>query len=170
MKSKIAFISALFAMTELEHLDRKSIMKDLLNPSQKNSLRVSLFLFEENLRKAQEWLNGREENGILYSRKLTLPEEKKEQAGQIITTALNLIKKLSEMFELETTYESAEYMLRGDLTLNWESLADTQARKLRRYGKVHPELASILDPDIQNLAGIALELSSILGESQQEKP
>jgi len=61
-------------------------------------------------------------------------------------------------------------MIQGDLTINWANLIDTQAAKLRRYGKVHPELGDMLDPDIQNLAGIALHLSAILGQSQQEKP
>jgi len=56
-------------------------MNDYLNPSQKNSLRISLLMFEENLRQAQEWLDGREENGILYRRKLMLTEEIRKQAS-----------------------------------------------------------------------------------------
>ena len=154
----------------IEHPLIENLMKDLLNPYQKNSLRVSLLTFEENLRQVQEWLDGREENGILYRRKLTVSEEKRKQAGQMIEMALNLIRKLSNTFRLETVSESAASMLGGGLTITWANLIDTQAGKLRRYGKVHPELAGMLDSDIQNLAGIALKLSSILGESQQEKP
>ncbi|MBN2117458.1 MAG: hypothetical protein JW730_12855 [Anaerolineales bacterium] len=144
-------------------------MKNLLNHYQKNSLRISLLTFEENLRQVQEWLDGRAENGILYRRELTISAEKRKQASQAIRTALNLVEKLRNVFGLETVYESAASMLQGDLAINWANLIDTQAGKLRRYGKVHPELAGILDSDIQNLAGIALKLSSILGESQQEK-
>jgi len=144
-------------------------MSDLLNPPQKNSLRVSLLMFEENLRHTQEWLDGREEDGILYRRKLEMPENKRKQAKNVIKTALDLIEKLSVKSELESESQNAASMFQGELTVNWANLIDSQAGKLRRYGKVHPELAGILDADIKNLANIALHLSTILGESE-EKP
>jgi hypothetical protein len=127
-------------------------------------------MFEENLRHTQEWLDGREEHGILYHRKLEMSEVKRRQAEHVIKTALDLIEKLSAKFELESESQSAAASMQGELTINWANLIDTQAGKLRRYGKVHPELGGTLDPDIQKLARIALQLSAILGESQQEKP
>jgi hypothetical protein len=141
----------------------------LLNPSQKNSLSVTLRMFEENLRHAQVWLDGHEENGILYYRKLTLPEENREQARQAINVALDLIEKLSRKFDLRKEASNSASMIRGELTVNWANLLDTRANKLRRFGKVQPELASFLDADIQNLAGIAIHLSATLAESQKEK-
>jgi hypothetical protein len=152
-------------------LEMEQKMKgSLLNPSQKNSLRVTLRLFEENLRQAQTWLEGYEENGILYQRKLTLSEENREQAWQEVNAALELIEKLSHRFSLRKETSNAASMLRGVLTIDWANLYDTRAGKLKRFGKVQPEIASLLDADIQNLAGIALHLSAILAESQQEKP
>ena len=145
-------------------------MKDLLNRYQKNSLRIALLGFEKNLRRALEWLDGYEENGILYSRKLNHPEKNGKQARQEIKTALDMIEKLSRKFDLRKEDSDAASMLRGDLTISWANLLDTRANKLGRYGKVNPELASNLDSDIQNLAGIALQLSALLGESKQEKP
>ncbi|MBN1453263.1 MAG: hypothetical protein JW963_19775 [Anaerolineales bacterium] len=145
-------------------------MKNALNPSQKNSLGVTLRMYEENLRHAQEWLDGREDIGILYHRKLALSEENREQARQAINTALDLIEKLSRKFGLRKESSNSASWIRGELTVNWANLLDTRASKLRRFGKVQPELASLLDADIQNLAGIALHLSALLAESQQEKP
>lgn len=145
-------------------------MKDLLNPYQKNSLRISLLMFEENLRRTQEWLDGREEKGILYHRKLELPDEKRRQAEHVIKTALGVIERLSEKFGLEVEAQNAASMFQGEFSVNWANLIDTQAGKLRKYGKVHPELHDMLDTDIRNLAEIALQLSAMLGESQQEKP
>ena len=145
-------------------------MSDLLNPYQKNSLRISLLMFEDSLRHAQEWLEGREENGILYRRKLEMPDDRRKQANHVIKTALSLIEKLSATFELEVESQNAASMFQGELTVNWANLMDSQAGKLRRYGKVHPELGGMLDADVRNLAEIALKLSAILGESQQEKP
>ncbi|MEW6287433.1 MAG: hypothetical protein AB1509_14515 [Chloroflexota bacterium] len=144
-------------------------MKDLLNPYQKNSLRMTLQMFEENLRRALEWLDGREENGFLYTRKLNLPDEKKAQALGEIHTALGLIENLVHKFDLPKDASDAASLLRGELSVNWANLLDTRARKLNRYGKTHRDLSGMLDSDIQKLAEIALGLSSILGETRQEK-
>ena len=145
-------------------------MSNLLNAYQKNSLRVSLLTFEENLRQAQEWLEGRDENGILYQRRLTTSEEHRKQASHAIQSALDLIAKLRDVFGLEIEFQNAASIVQGNLTISWANLMDTQAGKLRKYGKVHPELAGTLDSDIRNLARIALQLSAILGQSKQEKP
>jgi hypothetical protein len=145
-------------------------MDNLLNPYQKNSLRISLMMFEENLNRAREWLDGRKEKGILYERQLSIPEEKRQQAKQSIEMASDLIQDLAVMFELGIETEDASSILQGELSVSWANLLDTQAGKLRRYGAVHPDLSGILDTKIQNLAGIAFQLSSILGQTKQEKP
>lgn len=145
-------------------------MKDLLNPYQKNSIRITLQMFEESLRHSLEWLDGYEEDGILYSRKLNLPEENRKQARQEIRVVLDMIENLSHKFDLQKESSNSAFMLRGELTISWANLYDVRASKLKRFGDVHPELASILDSDIQKLAGIAMHLSTILGESQEEKP
>jgi hypothetical protein len=89
-------------------------LKDLLNPYQKNSLRITLRMFEENLRNALEWLDGREEDGILYSRKLILSPTGREQARQYIKVALGVIEKLSFQFDLRKESSYAASMLRGE--------------------------------------------------------
>jgi len=144
-------------------------MSDLLNPYQKNSLRISLLMFEDNLRHAQAWLDGHEENGILYRRKLDVPERNKKQARKVIATALEIIEKLARTFEFETEVESASAIMRGELVISWENLMNTQARRLRGYGEVHPQLASVLDADIQNLAEMSFRLSELLNGSEPNK-
>jgi hypothetical protein len=139
--------------------------KVLLNPYQKNSLRITLRMFEENLRNALEWLDGREEDGFLYSRKLILSSDGREQAREYIEVALGVIEKLSLQFDLRKESNDAASMLGGELDIGWANLLDTRAKKLGRYGKVHPELLSVLDSDIQKLAEIAQQLSAIIGES-----
>jgi len=145
-------------------------MKDLLNTHQRNSLRITLQMLEENLRHALEWLDGREENGILYNRKLDMPKQKREQARREIQTALGLIENLSIKFNLPKDTSDAASLFRGELSIRWTNLLDTRAKKLSRFGKTHPDLAKTLDPNIQNLAEVTMRLSALLGESQQEKP
>jgi hypothetical protein len=99
-----------------------------------------------------------------------MTKEAKQQAVQKIQAALEVIEKLGRKFELEKEFESAASILQGNLTVNWANLMDTKSNKLKRYGQVHPQLGDMLDADIQNLAEIALNLSTMLGQSKQEKP
>ena len=141
-------------------------MKDLLNRYQWNSLRIRLRSYEESLRHALEWLDGYEEDGVLYSRKLILSEKNRKQAKQEIKHALDQIAEISRLLEIPKETENPASLVRGEMTVSWADLMDSRARKLGRYGKVHPELSSTLDPQIQNLAEIAKNLSAIFGETQ----
>ena len=145
-------------------------MEDLLNPTQKNSLCVTLRRFEENLLHARAWLDGNEENGVLYRRKLILPEKRRLQAEQEIGTALDLIEKLSRDFDLPIESENAASLIHGEMSISWADLLDSRASELRRCGIVHPELSNALDPGIQSLARIALTLTTIFGDAKKERP
>ena len=139
-------------------------LTDLLNPIQKNSLRITLRRFEENLLQAQAWLDGNEENGVLFQRKLTLPAKRREQAEQVIKEARELIEKVSHDFDLPIESENAASLLRGEMSISWADLLDSRAGELKRAGAVHPELSAALDPGIQSLARIALTLTAIFSE------
>ncbi len=145
-------------------------MKDLLNHYQWNSLRIRLRSFEESLRHALKWLDGYEEDGVLYSRKLILSEKNRKQARQKIRHALDQIAEISRLLDIPKETENSASLVRGEMTISWADLMDSRACKLGRFGDVHPGLSSKLDPQIQNLAEIAENLSAIFGEFQQEKP
>jgi hypothetical protein len=144
-------------------------MKDLLNHSQWNSLRITLRMFEENLRRAQEWLDGKEEHGTLYQYKLVLSEENRKQAQRKIKNALDQIAELSRLFEMPRENTNPASLIRGEMSVSWADLHDSRTHKLGRYGKVHAELSSVLDSQVQHLAGIAQNLSAIFGEYKKEK-
>jgi multidrug resistance efflux pump len=139
-------------------------MNDLLNPIQKNSVRITLRRFEENLLHAQAWLDGKEENGVLYQRKLTLSAGRRQRAEKDIKTALDLIRKMSQDFELLSETENAAAQIKGEMAIIWADLLDSRARELKRSGAVHPELSAALDPGIQALASIALALTTIFSD------
>jgi hypothetical protein len=139
-------------------------MKDLLNPAQKTSLRVTLRRFEENLLHAQAWLDGNEENGVLYQRKLTLSTNRRQQSEQQIRRALDLIEKVSREFDLPYESENSASLIKAEMSISWADLLDGRASELRRCGEVHPNLSSALDPSIQSLATIALTLTRIFDQ------
>jgi hypothetical protein len=136
-------------------------MNDLLNLSQRGSVVVSLKMLEENLRLTAAWLDGREDNGILYRRKLNLSPAKQLAAQQRVASALETIDILAKKIGLEPEVEDPAGLIRGEFSVSWANLIDTQSRKLKRYGDVNPELKSVLDPAIQRLAQLAMELASI---------
>ena len=139
-------------------------MSDLLNPTQKNLLRITLRRFEENLLHAQAWLDGNEEKGVLYQRKLTLSKKAREQAEPQIKAALDLIEKVSHDFDLPTESENSAALVSAEMSISWADLLDSRASELKRSGRVHPELSGVLDPSIQTLATIALALRTIFDE------
>ena len=144
-------------------------MKDLLNPYQWNSLRITLRAFEQNLRRAQEWLDGKEEHGTLYQSKLVLRADSRKKAQREINSALDQIAELSRLFEMSRENTNPASLIRGEMSVSWADLHDSRTHKLGRYGKVHPELSNVLDSQVQQLAEIAQNLSVIFGEYKKEK-
>ena len=136
-------------------------MNDLLNPQQRSSLRGALQSFEKSLRDAQAWLDGAEENGILYNARVRMPEERRREVAREIAEALDHIGELSRSLQLEKKEENPLRLIGSELVINWANLLDSRSAKLSRYGNVAPDLEERLDPAMLDLAETALRLSSI---------
>ena len=136
-------------------------MNDLLNPSQKASLATVLLMFEEDLRQVNTWLDGRQAEGILYRRQLHLMPAQRRAARKRIASALDEIAALAEKLGLEQEIEDPAGLIRGQMSIAYANLIDSQADKLKRYGEVHPDAATGIDPHIQRLAQAALELAAL---------
>ncbi len=52
-------------------------------------------------------------------------------------------------------------MIMAEMNSAWVSLSDSRARNLKGYGQVNPQLEGLIDPEINKLAQIALELARI---------
>lgn len=136
----------------------------LFNSYQKTAVTVTLLKFEEDLRQALHWLDGQDEQGILYRRKLEIPEEQRRLARARIAQALEEIRALAQRLELGAEEENASRTLMGRLSIDWENLSGTRARNLGGYGPVHPDLAQLLDRPMERLADLAKELTTIFLE------
>jgi hypothetical protein len=136
-------------------------MTELLNPQQRSSLRITLQSFEKNLREAQSWLDGAEENGILYKAKLQISKAHRQQLTGEISEALNQIGALSRKFELEKKEENPLSLIRSEMVISWANLLDSRTAKMARYGNISTGLAAMLDPAVDDLAETALYLSKI---------
>jgi hypothetical protein len=136
-------------------------MKDLLNPSQRSSLRGVLTSVEKSLRLAQSWLDGAQEDGILYKANVQIPADRRRRISQEIAGALNEIRELSVTFDLEKREENPLALIRSELVISWANLLDSHSAKMGRYGAVSSDLAEKLDAAVLNLADTALHLSRV---------
>jgi hypothetical protein len=136
-------------------------LTDLLNQSQKNSLATVLRLFEADLRQIEYWLDSPPSEGILYRQELPLIASQRAEARHQINAAKDEIAFLAKKLNLEPEVENLAGLIRGQMSVAWANLVDSQAKKLKRYGKVQAETAQEIDHPIHHLAQIALELASL---------
>jgi len=146
------------------------MMDDLLNESQRTSLAVVLRFLEQDLRRADEWLQGTEEKGILYRRKLRLQPERRAVARRHIAAALRQIAKLSHQFDLQPMDDSPEATIVAEMSERWGNLVDARSDKLKRYGDVDLRLAQALDPSLDRLIELTLALMSTIRDGATPAP
>jgi len=139
-------------------------MVEQLNPTQRNSLLVSLRGFEERLRGALFILDGAEMKGILINQTLKLPPERTAEARQEIASALTQIRELSELYHLEAVEQDLGQQLAGEMSISWESLLEASAKRMKKYGAVHARVAERLAPRIESLSSSALKLAHLFGK------
>lgn len=144
-------------------------LNELLNPYQKTALTIVLRMFEENLRQALAWLDGRPIEGILYREEIHLAAPQRARARQRIAAALAEIAVLTQKAGLEPEIKDPSDLIRGQMGIAWANLVDSQTSKLNRFGAVNPEAGGVIDPHLQRLAQIALELTALF-ERQPPNP
>jgi len=140
-------------------------MSDLLNSSQRTSLFVTLRDFEKSLRRVESLMDSTEANGILFRPRLSISAEKRAQAHQKISAALDQIHEMSHLFALDTEDQDAARLIPSEMSVYWANLLDSRSGKLKRYGKVHPQLAENLDAYTLSLSNIALSLATLFKEN-----
>ena len=137
-------------------------MSDLLNPYQKQSLTITLQMFEENLRRIQDVLQGNLPDGILYRYKLDCTHAKKAALEHLVQNGLELVAELAQRFELNPSEVDPLRSLNGTMSVSWANLIDTRSDKLARFGEVDDRLSGQLDPDVHRLASLALQIARML--------
>jgi len=144
-------------------------MEELFNPYQRNAVYTALQIYEKSLLNAMRWLRGDVEEGILVRRELHLPPHLRARAQEKIQEALDEIKQLSEKFGFERKEENIAAELRSEMNFRWVDMCEREASSLKGYGEVNPKLSSELDPSIQRLATLAVQLGLIFQEGENKK-
>ncbi|MDE3119393.1 MAG: hypothetical protein KGO52_16995 [Nitrospirota bacterium] len=143
----------------------------MLNNSQRVYLGIVLRLIEEKMRAIEARLARPEEPGLMFTISNDMPPEAARALQQTIPAVYALIVTLRDRFALplETKQMSRE-VARGLSSQHWVALQESDSTALGRYGAVDPSVAPDLDPQIEALAGLMLELEAIAMRQRDPPP
>jgi hypothetical protein len=129
-----------------------------LNPNQQNYLYASLRNFEKALRQADQLLAQGDERGILYYQKSNLDPALRQAARQKISLALEELARLANQLGIEPREENSDQLIMAQMSASWSDLVDSQSGRLKGYGQLDKQAAALIDPAVNRLAQLAVEL------------
>lgn len=141
----------------------------MLNKDQKRGLTIALRIMEENIRDIEQVFNSDNYNGILYDTKCNMDEGVKKEILKRVLLMKDRIKVLSERFDLEKEQRDQAKGIFGKMSSCWSILEDVRAKRLKRYGVVSSRLEGILDPHLNGIIDLILDIERLLLEKPNEK-
>jgi len=134
----------------------------MLNEFQKRGVTAVLRIVEEHMRRIEGMLDEKEYAGILYEWKNDLPDNAKHLLSERIRNVRVAIEQAGNRFSLEKQDRRASDDAFGKLPYCWQILEEAKAARLVRYGEVAEGLDRELDPLIEMIITLVLEMESIL--------
>ncbi len=141
----------------------------MLNKDQKRGLSIALRIVEENMRDIEQMLNRESYTGILYDMRHSISSEIKEEIFKRVFLVRDKIRVISNGFTLEKEYREVISDILGKLFSSWEIIENVKAKKLKRYGSVSEGLDRILDPHLNTITDLIMQIERlILGTPKEE--
>lgn len=137
----------------------------MLNRNQRAALETALRLLESRARTLLQAVQEPPANGVL-TRFRPLNARRARRVQALLQGLLEEIGDLARGFDLRPGEEDLGARVRAEMAVAWSDLHDLKARKLNRYGEVDRRLAETLDPHLQRMIDLTLEISR-LAEGQR---
>ena len=134
----------------------------MMNEFQKRGVTAVLRTVEEHLRSIEAMLDQEDYPGILYEWKNDLPDDAKPLLLARILKIREAVERTAGRFALEKRDRRASDDALGKLPYCWQILEDAKAARLVRYGEVAEGLDRELDPLLETIITLVLEMESIL--------
>src|SRR3990172_11033908 len=144
------------------NVERPDLHNEVLNPLQKNSLRISLMLIERGMLEVDRLLSDGEHEGILFRITDDLREETKTDLWRLIHELRQIVREMKDRFQLDLEIDEKSRAIFGKVPLLWEIVTDTDANRLRGYGKIDPALKDLLDPSVERLSRLLLSMHQLV--------
>ena len=135
----------------------------MLNKEQKRGLTIALRIVEENMQKIEQLLENKTYEGILYDTNCSVAPDAKEEILKRVSLVKDRIKILSNLFALEKEYREGLRKIFGILPSCWEIIENVKSKRLKRYGDVQDGLDNVLDPQLNRITDLILEMEHLLG-------
>jgi len=134
----------------------------MLNEAQERNLSVTLRIVEDRLRDIDQMIEADDYKGLLKETKNDVPVAAKDSMHEKTTLIMGRIKMLTERFNLVKDQNEVSRLALARLSYCWEILEDAKTIKMKRYGDIHDGLAVILDPELDAIINLILEMEHLL--------
>jgi hypothetical protein len=131
-----------------------------LNDSQKRALEVQLRNLEQVLFRVGHFIRERPVEGLL-THYIPVPETIRPHFEALIEQMHEEIALLVRQFELQPKEVDSRSYINAEMALTWSSLNEVLSSKLTRYGEVNPALSESLDPCLNRLITLALQITEV---------
>ncbi len=132
--------------------------KGLLNPSQKDSLRISLMLIEKGILEVERVLYDGEHEGVFFRISDDLRQETKTGIRTLIEEIRVILREMKDQFHLGREINDKSRAVFAKVPLLWEISAGTKASRLRGYGEIDPRLKDLLNPSMERLGDLLISM------------
>jgi len=132
-----------------------------LSDNHRRAITTTLTLLDQRLCEFEHIARGRETRSVLYRQANDLSAAQRKRLLNEIATARETLREIKDTLSLETEPESLSSQVRAGSSSMWESLIETQSRRLRGYGKVPQALAEYLDPTLDRLIDCSVNIGNI---------
>jgi hypothetical protein len=132
-----------------------------LNKNQERAVALRLRMLEERLAIMARLMDD-DERGRLYRRdRAPYSAEQRARIEAMILEIRAEIAHVADTFGLASEEQDAARRIVGLLGITWEGLGDVRAGRLRGLGDVDPALREQLNPSIERLMDLVLDLQRI---------
>ena len=140
----------------------------MLNKDQKRGLTIALRIVEENMQKIEQILENKTYEGILYDTNCSVAPDAKEEILKRVSFIKARINYIATVFALEKEYREGLRKIFGILPSCWEIIENVKSKRLKRYGDVQNGLDMVLDPQLNAITDLILEMEQLLGSISKQ--
>lgn len=140
-----------------------------VGPNHRRGISTTLTFLDEALCQFEEWAEGRERGSVLYQERNTLSPEQREALLGEIARLRSLLRDARDRLGLTARTQDAVQAIWGSGSALREHIVELEAKHLRRYGKVSPDLAAFLDPHVEELLAGIDRILTVVNPPSSEK-
>jgi hypothetical protein len=134
----------------------------MLNPSQKNALRLTLELLESELRHLRRLLQKGEGQRLLLHIMDDLTDEEKRLLNERIDRLISYVVHLKDSFDLTNREKVLRRIVKATSVYLSTQVGELIPEKLEQYGEMTVEVKEILDPILNEMISILGQIESMV--------